>query len=379
MSIETYTAAIKETKTYQAGLISFQEYSFRERVLGLIKTLPSVPRADDDRQIVVMEIKGDQPNILTVLKDAAHSIQPTTKDVDKLLFIFVEMRPHTLNIAETSEGYRLSDGHQVNAQFSITYQVEDAKLFWKGHKDQLLEFERAILNAAKRFFLNTSSDLFIDYPEDSTESLENHIKKAEIGEVKHSLEDDISQNCTIAGIQIQKVIADVHIGQSLYEYLERNHKKLYGKAGVADRYKMDQIIDNDKTFAPHSLRSVINALDMRLLKNFYNDNEDWNSAMCKVTERLAEKKEEFMKSIEEKELDKMEKLISTAERLGLDDADKQELRFKAAKNLLSMADNKTTPHTISDQDYIAKIVAPSKHQLPDPQKKQLDLDDGDNA
>lgn len=377
MSIETYTAAIKETKTYQAGLISFQEYSFRERVLGLIKTLPSVPRADDDRQIVVMEIKGDQPNILTVLKDPAHSIQPTTKDVDKLLFVFVEMRPHTLNIAEGPDGYRLSDGHQINAQFNITYQVEDAKLFWKGHKDQLLEFERAILNAAKRFFLNTSSDLFIGFPADSTESLENHIKKAEIGAVKHLLEDDISQNCTIAGIQIQKVIADVHIGQSLYEYLERNHKKLYGKAGVADRYKMDQIIDNDKTFAPHSLRSVINALDMRLLENFYM--EDWNSAMCKVTERLAEKKEEFMKSIEEKELDRMEKLISTAERLGLDDEDKEQLRFKAAQSLLSMADNKANPHTISDQDYIATIVVPFNHQLPDPQKKQLDPDDRDNA
>ncbi|MCP4119147.1 MAG: hypothetical protein GY737_27830 [Desulfobacteraceae bacterium] len=377
MSIETYISAIQETKTYQAGLISFQEYSFRERVLGLIKTLPSVPRADEDRQIVVMEIKGNQPNILTVLKDPAHSIQLTTKDVDKLLFIFVEMRPHTLNIAESPEGYRLSDGHQINAQFSITYQVEDAKLFWKGHKDQLLEFERAILNAAKRFFLNTSSDLFIGFPADSKKSLENHIKEAEIGAVKHSLENDIYQNCTIAGIQIQKVIADVHIGQSLYEYLGRIHEKLYGRGGVAERYKIDQIIDCDKTFAPHSLRAVINALDMRLLENFYR--EDWNVAMRKVTERLAEKKDEFMKSIEEKELDRMERLIDTAERLGLDDDDKKELKYKAAKNLLSMADNKANPHTISDQDYITTIIAPPKHQLPDHKIPQPDPDDGDNA
>lgn len=362
MSVADYIATLQKTKTYQAGLISFQEYSFIPRMLGLGRVLPKIPHADDDRHVIVMEIRGDQPNILTVLKGSNDSIHITTKDVDKLLFIFVEMRPHTLIVDKSEDGYRLGDGHRIDAKFTVTYKIEDAKNFWMGSKDQLSEFEATITNAAKNFFLNHFSHYFIRYPADLKNRLEKHIHgtDTEIKVVKNNLEVSIYQDCTVAGIKLEKVIADVYISDSLNKYLKRIHDILYGEGGAAERLMIDQIIDNYTTF-DYPLRKVINAIDMRLIENFYT--MKWSEAMRKVTEKVAEKKQEYMMSVEQKELKRMRELLDSADDLDLDPVDVEVLKTKFAKKLISIAEKTTNAHPISDKEYLKIIMSLSSDRL----------------
>ncbi|HBA56099.1 MAG TPA: hypothetical protein DCZ04_17040 [Syntrophorhabdus aromaticivorans] len=353
MTLADYIDTLRKTRTYQAGLISFQEYSFETRMLGLGRVLPHIPHADEDRHIVVMEIRGNIPNILTVLKDPNHSIQTTTKDVDKLLFVFIEMRPHTLVVESPANGYRLGDGHRIDAKFTVTYQIRDAKVFWSGNRDQLSEFETVITDAAKNFFLDRSSNSLIGSPADFKQALEGHILKTEISVIKNELETSI-RTCSVAGIELNRVMADVYIGDSLHDHLRRIHERLYGEGGLAERLKIDQIIDSDVTFAPYKLRTVIGALDMRLLENFYA--MKWSDAMRKVTEKVAEKKQEYMTSVEQKELDRMVELKDRAERLGLEDEDVLDLKSKLAKRLLSMAESDSSTHGLSDSEYLKAII-----------------------
>ena len=345
MALTDYIETLKQTKTYEAGLISIQEYSFKSRMLGLVRSLPSVPHADDDRHVVVMEILGDQPNILTVLREKNQTFHPTTKDVNKLLFVFVEMRPHTLVIEKSRDGYRLGDGHQINAEFNVTYKVENAKEFWGGNKDQLADFESALTDAAKNFFLGKSSRDLIISPANLKQSLEKHISDAGIKNVKTDLEESI-RTCKCAGISLDKVVADVYLSDSLHEFLNRLHIKTYEEGGSAERYKINQDINSDTTFAPYKLRDVINALDIRLFENFYSMR--WSDAMRLVTERLAEKKQEFMMSLEQKELKRMRDLIDAADDLGLDPMDVESLKSKLAGKLMLMADNDSNSHSFSD-------------------------------
>lgn len=149
-------------------------------------------------------------------------------------------------------------------------------------------------------------------------------------------------------------MADVYIGDSLHDHLRRIHERLYGEGGLAERLKIDQIIDSDVTFAPYKLRTVIGALDMRLLENFYA--MKWSDAMRKVTEKVAEKKQEYMTSVEQKELDRMVELKDRAERLGLEDEDVLDLKSKLAKRLLSMAESDSSTHGLSDSEYLKAII-----------------------
>ena len=112
VSISGYIAEIEKTKTYEAGLIKFQEYNIKVNLFGLIRTLPSVPSADENRHVVVLKMVGDQPNLLTVLDNPNQSFNPNIRDANKLLFIFVEMKRHLTKLASPPEGYQLGDGHK---------------------------------------------------------------------------------------------------------------------------------------------------------------------------------------------------------------------------------------------------------------------------
>ena len=361
MAISDYIATLQKTKTYQAGLISFQEYSFKSKAFGFLRTLPNIPHADNDRHVVVMEIRGDQPNIFTVLKDPKHSINPTSRDADKLLFIFIEMRPHSLKVETPAEGYHLGDGHRINSTLTITYQVVDAEDFWKGGRDQLAEFETTATDAAKNFFLNITSNYLINSPAELKQSLEQHIRETGIKVVKNNLEESIWRNCEIAGIKLVKVNADVYLSDSLREHLQRMHNRLYGEGGAVERRNIDQIIDSDTTFAPYGLRTVIMTLDMRLLENFYT--MKWSDAMRKVTEKLADKKEEYLRSVEEMEITKMRKIIATAQEVGLDEMDVKDLKTKLADKLMKIA-VRSSVQLPSDSEYLKlTISSPSSASL----------------
>ena len=379
MEISDYITTLKNTKTCIAGLISFQEYSFKSKAFGLYRTLPNIPHADDDRHVVVMKIRGNQPNIFSVLKDPEHSINLTSKDADKLLFIFIEMRPQILKVETPTEGYHLGDGHRISGALTITYQVVDAESFWKGGRDQLAEFETTIIDATKNFFLNITSNYLISSPAELKQSLEQHIRETGIKTVKCNLEDSIWKNCEIAGIKLIKVYADVYLSDSLREHLQRMHNRLYGEGGAAERWKIDQLINSDKTFYPFELRKVIMTLDMRLLENFYT--MKWSDAMRKVTEKLAGKKEEYQKSLEDMEITRMRKIIDTAEEVQLDEMDLKDLKTKLADKLMKMADSASSEQLPTDTQYLEHVIGStsSAGQITasnDTQQKSLESDQG---
>jgi hypothetical protein len=271
MAISDYIDTLKKTKTYQAGLIKFEECSMKLEYFGFKRTL-DVPHADNDRHIIVMEIRGNQPTIRSILTQQNPSISLTSKDEGKLLFIFIEMRPQPpLKIETPAEGYRLGDGDQINSTFTVNYQVVDAEAFWKGGKDPLADFEAIIINAAKNFFLKVTGDFLINNPANSKKQLEQHVEQnlqeTIIKIVKNDLESSIQQNCEIPGIKIVRVNADLQLSDLLKEHLERIRKVLYNLGGVADRWKIDQLLERDPTFHPYNLLQVIMALDIRLREN----------------------------------------------------------------------------------------------------------------
>nr|NJM03616.1 hypothetical protein [Desulfobacula sp.] len=359
MSLANYIDSLQKTKTFQVGLISIQEYSFQKGLFGM--KLPSIPHADDDRHVVVMEIRGDRPNIFTVLRDPKQSIQITTKDVDKLLFIFVEMRPQTLVIESPIDGYKLCDGHRIDVKFTVKYQVKDAKVFWSSNKDPLTEFEITIINSAKNFFLNLSSNSLISNPSDIKQSLELNIHESKISEIKNNLEFSIGKTPPITGINLELVIADISIGDSLEKHLETIRNMLYGKGGILERKKIDQIINADTTFSPYNLREVINAIDIRLLEDFYS--LSWSEAMRKVSEKVTEKKQEYMISVEQKEINKMQNVKNVADVLELDKMDKDSIKSKLADKLMAMIDKDANTNSLSDSAYLERIIPFSSGHL----------------
>jgi len=356
MAIADYIDKLKKTKTFQAGLINCQEYSMKSEFFGFKRTLPDIPHADDDRHVIVMEVRGDQPNIYAVLAKQNHSISLTARDADNFLFIFIEMRPQTFKVETPIEGYHLSDGHRISATLTIIFQVTDAEIFWKGSRDQLTDLENSVIDATKNFFLNITSNYLINSPSELKQSLEQHLQKTEIIIIKNDLEANIYKNCDIAGINLIKVKADVFLSDSLKEHLQRMHTRLYGDGGLADRSKIDKLIDFDQTYRPYGLRQVIMALDIRLLENFYKMN--WGDAMGKVTERLAERKEMELNSVGDTEISNMQKIINASKSLGLGDIAVIEIKDKIHKKLMDIADRTSEVKPPSDIDYLMGIVGP---------------------
>lgn len=367
MSVTDYVNRLKETKTFKSNLISCQEYSFQSKWGGLVRTLPTVPRADDDRHIVVLEIRGDQPNIRKVLQPPQDAIQLTSKDADKLLFVFIEMRPHEVRIDTPTDGYTLGDGHRIGATFTVTYRVVDAREFWKAGHDPLAALETAIIDAARSFFLNTTSRYLVTNPSDVKKASEQAVMRAPeatrvetaIVSLKGKLEDDIRHRCHIAGFELLSVGAHVQLSSTLQEHLRRTHDRLYGKGGVADRQEIDFLIDNDPTFHPFSLRTVIMHLDVQLLEDFYTCS--WSDAMRRVAEKLAQKKEQYLRDRDEADIARMKRRIDAAQELGLDEMDIKDLKEKAARKLLELADNDGTAPTIADVEYLQLFVKPQEH------------------
>ena len=193
MEMTNYLAALQATKTYKEGVITAQEYKFISKFGGMYRKLPEIPRADDDRHIIVMEMLGDQPNIYRVFSHPDMTINPKTTDANRLLFIFVKIKPAILRIASPEEGYPLGDNHHISASFDITYRIIDVKKFWSCAIDPIAALETSIINEARNYFLSVTSDYLVKAPADIKQTLESHID-AEIKRVKKTIEENIKNN-----------------------------------------------------------------------------------------------------------------------------------------------------------------------------------------
>lgn len=356
MALSDYIEALKETKTYQCGLISFQEYMIEKKFFGLQRRLPPVPHADKDRHVIVLEVLGDQPTLYSVLADSRHSLDLTARNADSLLFVFVKMRPLSLAVLSPQSGYRLGDGNHIDAELQLTYQVTDAEIFWSGSQDPIATLDAVVQDAAKDFFLTKSSNDLIVAPGDLKHSLERHVQDVEPGivVVKNGLERSIKGVHGIPGLGINQVSADIKLSKSLQEHLGRLHQRVFEPGGIADRRKIDYLIDKDATYAPYPLRDVIKMIDIGLLEDFYT--RPWPAAMRLLANKIAEQKEEYFQTIVDRESRRHEILLKKAHDWGLDQTDLDELKGKAAQKLLDLADREDDGRPITDVQFIAEIA-----------------------
>ena len=125
MSISKYIAELEKTKTYKDGIVTFREYRIETKWGGLRTIFPELPRADRENHIIVMSFRGNQPSIEEILTKRKHQIPLNTNDSNQFLFIFVKVKPQNLHITSPQNGYRLGDGHRIDAAIDIRYQIAD--------------------------------------------------------------------------------------------------------------------------------------------------------------------------------------------------------------------------------------------------------------
>ncbi|XCN72127.1 MAG: hypothetical protein Q3M24_17705 [Candidatus Electrothrix aestuarii] len=370
MAITNYLAELQATRTYKEGVITAQEYNFISKFGGIYRKLPEIPKADDDRHIIVMEMLGNQPNIYGVLSDPKMTINPKSTDANRLLFIFVNIKPSIFSVSPPEEGYKLGDNHHISATFKITYRITDVKKFWSYAKDPIAMLETAITDEARNYFLGVRSNYLVRAPADTKKTLESHID-AEIKKIKKTLEESIKTNLNddnsgdglISGIEIIQVNAVVQLSDELNTLLKKLHEKFFGEGGVVDkssdneidaliRRKVDERIDEDKTFAPYPLRNVIMSLDTGLLENFYC--MDWSGAMRKVHDELSKQKKAHLEEQNKTLIDEYENRLTKAKKLELDERHILDLKDKLAD--LLMQDPADTFQKTSNNQFLQQRI-----------------------
>lgn len=359
MAITNYLAELQATRTYKEKVITAQEYKFICKFGGVYRKLPEIPKADDDRHIIVMEMLGDQPNIYGVLSDPKMTINPKSTDANRLLFIFVNIKPGALRVPSPEEGYQLGDGHHISTTFDITYRITDVRKFWSCAQDPIAALETSIVNEARNYFLNVTSDYLVKAPADLKQTLESHID-AEINRVKKTLEESIknnlkdndSGNSLISGIEIIKVNTVVQLSDTLNNLLKKMHERFFGDGGIIDRSSVDKRIDEDKTFAPYGLRSVIMSLDTGLLENFYSMN--WSDAMREVHNELSLQKKSYLEKQNKTLIDEYQNRLTIAKEQELDETHILELKDKLAD--LLMQDPADTFQKTSNNQFLQQRI-----------------------
>ncbi|MCI5192676.1 MAG: hypothetical protein D3915_06055 [Candidatus Electrothrix sp. AU1_5] len=370
MAITNYLAELQATRTYKEGVITTQEYNFISKFGGIYRKLPEIPKPDDDRHIIVMEMLGDQPNIYGVLSDPKMTISTKSTDANRLLFIFVKIKPGVLRVPSPEKGYQLGDGHHINATFDITYRITDVKNFWSSAQDPVSALETTIADEARNYFSSVTSNYLVKAPADLKKTLESHID-AEIKRIKKTLEESIRDNLNdnnlgddlVSGIEIMKVNAVIQLSDTLNNLLKKLHDKIFGTGKAVDtitdndvdeilRAKIDERIDEDKTFAPYSLRDVIMSLDTGLLENFYC--MDWSGAMRKVHDELSKQKKAHLEEQNKTLIDEYEKRLIKAKELELDERHILDLEDKLAK--LLMQDPADTFQRTSNNQFLQQRI-----------------------
>jgi hypothetical protein len=346
MSTTEYVNRLMQSRTFKTGVIEdIEEYKLQSR-LYVFKTLPSLPQANDDRHVIVIEVRGNHPSVFSVLSKPNHTINPTARDIDKLVFVFLSMKPQQLKISSPLDEYQLGDGQQVNTDFEIIFRVTDADEFWRAAKDPIAIIESEVVNEARSYFLKLDTNSLIDYPLPSHEKLEQQILESQMSVIKEGLSSVIRQ-ISIRGMQIVRVHAHITLSKPIKDIVDGWHTP----DGEITRRRLDARIDRDQTFAPYKLRDVVMMFDNRLLENFYS--LPYGEAMKLVHETVRKAKDIFMEQLRAnqlKEINQLSSFIRIAKENGLDETHIFDLQEKMGEKLKQMAN--TSTNILSDQEFV---------------------------
>lgn len=341
MSTSEYVQNLQTKKTYKTRLIvEVQEYSFKS--LGPIKIPPKLPRANKDRHVIAIEFRGQQPSVLSVLDDPNKTFNPVYGSADNLLFVFIDMKSHTLKIESPPKGYFLADNLQINVDFEIGFHVNKAQEFWETADDPVDKLESTIINEARDYLAQVMSSDLVVSPFDSKRDLEQHLN-SQLNPVKGKLEASI-RDFSFPGLVIEQIYANIVLSPELSDFL----------LALRKRRLIDLQISQDKSFDPYDLRTVIKVIDSgELLENFYS--MPWTEAMRKVYERLAEVKKKYIVERNKNRRQELQELIVYAQKSGLDDIYIVQLKDQLAEELLKQATSSQSNMT-SDYEFLEESV-----------------------
>jgi len=346
MSNTTYINRLMQLRTYQVGIIEdIQEYQFNLHWGSLFRTLSTLPQANGDRHVVVVKMSGEQPSEFIFLPEDRQSIEPSIRDVGKLVFVFLSAKPQQLKLPSPIGGYRLADGQEVKVDLELTVQITNAKDFWLAAKDPVALLESMAINYTQRYFLQVESRNLIDKPL----TFEQQGIEFPMREIVQRLETKIC-GITLSGIQIKHTFAQITLSEQLKAFLKRQLDNLLNPAGLLDRKQIDERIANDHVFSAFKLRDVIMSLDTRLLENFYS--MSYGDAMYAFHEKLADAKAKF---VEERWKDKIAKLVETIEtaiNANLDEIHIVNLKDKLADELHKAVDDIKQTEVPSNEEFI---------------------------
>lgn len=362
MSTTAYVNRLRESRTFKTGVIEdIEEYVYRVRLGGLFRTLPPLPQANSDRHVVVIEITGNQPSVFSVLTRMNHTINPTSRDVDQLVFIFLSVKPKRLTIQSPPDGYLLSDGQRIKADIELAFCVNNVEQFWNSATDPIANLEAQIINEAKKYFSRLNSASLINTLDISQRKLEQQIMDSQLSVIMDGLQSEI-RNTSLKdkGVSVDEVHASIELTPQLQDFFDRRRNELLNRGGIMDRHDVDTRIDRDRTFEPYKLRDLIMAVDSRLLENFYS--MPYSDAMRLVHESVARARQAYLEKKNNEEIDRLSRLIEVAQTRGLDDLQVSVLKDKLADRLLSMADSSPSDESQSNQDYVRHLLGGGKPQ-----------------
>jgi len=359
MSLDNALNKLKQQKIklFDLGLIDVEKYELKKSWGGLITKLPEVPRASEHQYVVVVEVRGGEPNFYEILTPARPIINLKTSDADKYLFVLVKMdaRDYLTN----TQDFRTKDGDVCKVSFIVTYQVKDARSLVIGHIDPISHLESAIINETRNYFLTIASDHLLQYLDIVKQAAENFAQK-ECDSIQEAI-----------GIRVAKIKANLQLSPQLQQLqqtmLAGQHKvteEIVSREQASTlRHDIDKRINNDITFTPYSLREVVLTLDSRMLHNFYT--MSWNDAMRIVHEKLAEEKQKYFTEQSEQNRLKIEEigqLIDKAKKFELDQQDIIELKDDLKERLLKQARSDKND-SVPDSEFLQKrLGSPSSNK-----------------
>lgn len=359
MSTTLYIYRLQQLRTYQVGIIEdIQEYQYKRHFAGLFKRLPPLPQANTDRHVIAVTVKGEQPNEIIILPDDRQAIEPSILDVDKLVFMFLNMKLQQLKIASPPRGYRLADGQEIMVDFELMVQVTNAKDFWLAAKDPIAILEAMVINETQSYFLNMGSRSLVDKPLPSAQQADQQSLESRLRGAVQSLAANV-RNISLAGIQIKQVYAQVNLSDQLRTFLKRQLDTVYDPAGLLDRRHVDERIDNHHVFEMFRLRDVIMALDTRLLERFYSN--PYGEAIYAVYEKLADAKAKYVEEQQNAKIAKLKQAIATAVDAKLDEIPVNTLKEKLAEELYKLADDIKQTETPSTEEFILRELKVKAH------------------
>jgi hypothetical protein len=181
--------------------------------------------------------------------------------------------------------------------------------------------------------------------------------------IKNGVETQVYQHATLPGAKIEGVSAIIEPSTSLIEHLQRLRERIYGPGGLAERGKVDRLLDLDRTYAPHKVRDVARFLGMNLLENFYS--RPWQEAMNELAAVFEAKKAEFRPK---DRLTVIEDALARAQRMDLEKEYIDDLKDKYAEALFDALDRTDTRSAVSDQTFLNTVLGPP------PRTAQIDAD-----